>query len=249
MPALENGPEPLSGDPTIRALDFDRAAVEAAGLVGRIPTVVDVDLLPTDLAGPRLCLRLPLTDASAPPAWSARSRWFLGMQLRMIVPVAGAHDEIGDGVLFGLYGGAWLGPARLRLDWLFGETSTEHPSPVSYGRAVVQLLGGAASVEWFPLRLAGFGLGANVGYEWLYADFYASAGGQEWNEYRSGPRGPRAMLRLARVPRAPSWPGFSNRKDGWAAGVDLTVARWTGPDALDATFLGIGVGLDTGYWW
>jgi hypothetical protein len=247
--ALENGAEPLSGDRAVRVLGFDRAAVDAAGLVGGVPTVLDVDMLPTDLGGPRLCLRLPVTDATAAPAWSARSRWFLGMQLRMLAPVAGAHDELGNGALFSFYGGVWLGAVRLRLDWLFGETSTEHPAPPGYGRPEAELLGGAASVEWFPLRLGGFGLGANVGYEWLWTDFAANAGTQEWNEYRFGPRGPCAMLRLARVSRAPAWPGFSNRNDGWAAGVDFTVARWQGPGGLDATFVGIGVGLDTGYWW
>jgi hypothetical protein len=247
--ALENGPDPFSSERSRRELTFDRAAVEASGLVGHEPTVLDVDVLPADLAGPRRCLRLPLTDATAQPAWAARSRWFLGTGLRMITPVAGTHDAIGDGAVFSIYGGWWLGPARLRLDWEFGETSTAHPGPVGYSKPVAELLGGAAALEWFPLRVGSFGLGANLGYEWLFTDFAASMGKQEWNEYRTGPRGPRAMLRLARVPAAPHWPGFWNRKDGWAAGFDFTIARWTGPDGLAATFFGVGVGLDTGYWW
>jgi hypothetical protein len=247
--ALANGPDPWSADSAVRDLTFDRATVDESGLVGREPTVLDLDVLPFALDGPRLCVRVPLTDASARSAWSARTRWFLGTGLRLIAPVTGAHDELGDGVVFGLYGGVWLGPARLRLDGEFGQTSTAHPVPAGFGRPVAELLGGAASVEWFPLRLGHLGLGGNIGYEWLYSDFNATMGGAEWNEYRSGPRGPRAMLRVARVPSAPRWPGFSNRRDGWAVGLDLSVARWTGPGALAATFVGLGVGLDTGYWW
>jgi hypothetical protein len=247
--ALENSPDPFSSLKTHRQLTFDRTEIEAAGLLEHVPTVLDVDVLPADLAGPRRCLRLPLTDATARPAWAARSRWFLGTELRLIAPVSGVHDEIGTGGVFGIYGGWWLGPVRLRLDWEFGEASTAHPGPAGYSKPVAELLGGAAAVEWFPLRVGHIGLGANVGYEWLFTDFAANMGKLETNEYGSGPRGPRATLRLARVPAAPTWPGFWNRKDGWAAGFDLSVARWTGPGGLAATFVGIGVGLDTGYWW
>jgi hypothetical protein len=247
--ALENGSDPFSSEGTTRELTFDGSAVEAAGLIGRTPTVLDVEVLPTELAGPRRCLRLPLADATPEPAWAARSRWFLGTSLRLIAPAAGAHDDVGDGALFSFYGGVWLGPARLRLDWLIGDASTQHPSPTGYGRAEAELLGGAASIEWFPLRAGAFGLGVNLGYEWLRADFHATAGNNEWDDYAFGPRGPRAMLRFARVPKAPTWPGFWNRRDGWAAGIDLSVARWTGPGSLAATFVGVGVGIDTGYWW
>jgi hypothetical protein len=32
-------------------------------------------------------------------------------------------------------------------------------------------------------------------------------------------------------------------------GLEMSVARWTGPDQLAATFVGLGISVDTGYWW
>lgn len=236
--------------PNVREIAFPGDVVEQSGLMRAVPTVIDVDILPSSLAGARRCLRLPVAEAQPQPEWIAPSRWFLGMNVQTVHPVGGAYADIGNGLLIDFYGGVVVGPARLRLEWLFGQSRTTRPPPAGFDEVNAVFLGGALALEMFPIRLGSFGLGLNAGYQWLLTDFNASVGSNEWNEYRyGGPRGPRVMLRLARVPPPPRWPGFSNRKDGWAMSVDLIAARWSGLGPPPATTIGIGIGMDTGYWW
>lgn len=224
--AVAVGPDAWFAWPDVREMAFPRNEVDARGLMFGVPTVIDLDILPSSLAGERRCLRLPVAEAQPRPEWAASSRWFLGTGVQSVHPQGGAYADIGDGFLIDLHGGIWVGPARLRLDWLFGQSGTPRPPPAGYDSIVAELLGGALSLELFPIRMGRFGLGLNVGYEWLFTNFHAEQDGNEWDEYDfSGPRGPRAMLRLGRVPSPSRWPGFSNRKDGWAISVDLIAAR------------------------
>jgi hypothetical protein len=236
--------------PDVREMEFPGPEVDQSGLMAAVPTVIDLDILPSSLAGERRCLRLPVAEAQPAPEWTARSRGFFGAGFQLVRPRGGAYGDVGDGFLADLHGGVWVGPARLRLDWLFGESRTPRPPPAGYDSISAQLLGGALSLELFPIRAGRFGLGLNAGYEWLFTDFHATMNRNETDEYRfRGPRGPRVMLRLARVPPPPRWPGFSNRKDGWAISLDLIAARWSGLGPPPATVVGIGMSLDTGYWW
>jgi hypothetical protein len=241
-------PDHLFAWPDVREMEFPQEAVDQGGLMLWVPTVIDLDILPENVAGTRRCLRLPVAEAQPRPEWAAPSRWFLGTGVQSVNVRGGAYGDVGAGFLMGFYGGVWVGPARLRLDWLFGQSRTPRPPPPGYDSIHAETLGGALSLELFPIRFGRFGLGLNAGYEWLFTDFHAEMGRTESDEYRfSGPRGPRVMLRLARVPAPPRWPGFSNRKDGWAISLDLIAARWLGPPP--ATEIGIGLSADTGYWW
>lgn len=248
--AVAVGPDPWFGWPGVREMSFRRDEVDAIGLMAAVPTVIDLDILPSSLTGERRCLRLPVAEAQHRPEWAAPSRWFLGTGVQSVFPRGGAYADVGYGFLVDLHGGIWVGPARLRLDWLFGQSRTPRPPPAGYDSIVAELLGGALSLELFPIRVGGIGLGVNVGYEWLFTDFHAEQGRNEWDEYHvRGPRGPRVMLRIGGVPSPSRWPGFSNRKDGWAMSLDLIAARWSGLDAPPATRVGIGISMDTGYWW
>jgi hypothetical protein len=243
-------PDLLFGRPGLRELQFRQDQAERAGLMLAVPTVLDVDVLPGSLAGARRCLRLPVAEAEPRPEWTAPASFFLGAGVQTARPLGGAYADVGAGVLVDIYGGVWLGPARLRLDWLFGESSSPRAPPAGYDSLTAQLIGGALSVELFPVRAGRFGLGFNAGYEWLFTDFHAERGSAEWDEYHyAGPRGPRAMLRLGLVPAPPRWPGFSNQRDGWVLGVDLIAARWSGLGEPSRTVLGLGISADTGYWW
>jgi len=236
--------------PDVRQLEFPTEAVDQAGLMVSVPTVIDLDILPAAPAGERRCLRLPVAAAQPQPEWVAPSRWFFGTGFQTVNVRGTAYGDVGDGFLVDLHGGVWVGPLRLRLDWLAGGSSTPRPPPAGYDRIDVEIIGSALSLEMFPIRVGRFGLGLNAGYEWLMADFHAQMGSTEADAYRfSGPRGPRVMVRLARVPAPPRWPGFANRKDGWALSVDLIAARWSGLGPPPATEVGIGVSMDTGYWW
>jgi hypothetical protein len=250
VPAVGSRPDDWFAWPDVRQFEFPADAVDGSGLMLAVPTVIDLDILPKDLAGERHCLRLPVVEAQPAPEWTAPSRWFLGYGLQALRVRGGAYGDVGDGFLIDIHGGIWVGPARLRLDWLFGESRTPRPPPPGYDSLHAQTLGGALSVELFPIRFGRFGLGIGAGYEWLMTDFHADMGSTEFDEYHfRGPRGPRVMLRLARVPPPPRWPGFSNRKDGFAVSIDLIAARWSGLGPPPATVIGIGLSADTGYWW
>jgi hypothetical protein len=250
VPASEQYPRAVHADQ--RSFDFDTGTVARAGLLARAPTLIDVDLLPAELGGTRRCLRLPVTSAgasAAAPEWVAFPRWFISTSLRTVGTGSGANAvEAGALVSFG--GGIWAGPVRLRLDWLFGEARTNRPPPPGFSTSRVQLLGGAAAAELFPLQIGPWAAGLQLGYEYLAVDFHSEAGSSSNDVYQArGAMGPRAALRLARLPWPRRWPGFRARHDAWSLAVDLYVARWTGVDGLAPMRYGIAFGAEVGKWW
>jgi hypothetical protein len=232
-----------------RVLSFDAGAAGAAGLLGALPTVIDLDVVPGDPLGARRCVRLPITQATDTVEWRASPRWFVAAGLRSFEATRGPN-AVGGGTLVSFGGGMWLGPVRLRLDWLVGEATTDRPPPVGYSKSTAQLIGGDAAAEIFPLHLGPWGLGAQVGYEYLATDFTAQSGATETDVYDAhGPRGPRVALRLARLPQPRRWRGFAARPDSWSIGLDLFAARWSGVDGSSPLRYGLAIGGEWGRWW
>jgi hypothetical protein len=232
-----------------RVLSFDLRAPAAAGLLGALPTVLDLDLVPGDPAAARRCLRVSVSDPASGVEWEAWPRWFVATGLR-VVGAPPASDPIHGGVLFSFGGGVWVGPVRLRLDWLVGEAGTDRPPPTGYGDARAQLIGGDAAAEIFPIHVGWLGVGVQAGYEYLATDFHAQQGSNESDSYDGhGPRGPRVALRIARLPAPRGWPAFRARPDHWSIGVDLFAARWTGLPGLAPMRYGIAIGGEWGRWW
>jgi hypothetical protein len=237
----------LHADERIAA--FDLRAPAAAGLFLQSPTVIDLDFVPGDPAGPRRCLRIGVTDAAPEVEWKAWPRWFVATGLRVIGAPSGP-DPVHGGVLFAFGGGVWLGPMRLRLDWLFGEADTSRVPPPGYVEPKAQLIGGDAAVEIFPLHVGWLGVGLQAGYEYLATDFSSQRGSSENDVYDGhGPRGPRVALRLARIPKPRHWPSFSARPDHWSIGLDLFAARWTGLPDLAPMRYGVALSGEWGRWW
>lgn len=158
-------------------------------------------------------------------------------------------DPIRGGALFSLGGGVWVGPVRLRLDWLVGEAGTGRAPPAGYGNPGATLLGGDAAAEIFPIHVGHLGLGAQLGYEYLATDFHSQQGTSENDVYYGGPRGPRVALRVAHLPEPHAWPGWEARPDHWSMGIDLFVARWTGVPGLAPMRYGIAFTGEWGRWW
>jgi hypothetical protein len=232
-----------------RVLRFDLETTPAAGLLRASPTVMDLDLVPSDPTGARQCLRVPVTDGTNDVQWKARPRWFAAIGLRIIAAPPGV-DPIRGGTLVSFGGGAWLGPVRLRLDWLFGEAGTSQAPPPGYGNPTAQLIGGDVAAEMFPIHLGELGIGAQVGYEYLATDFNSQQGTNENDDYDGrGPRGPRVALRIARLPDPRGWSAFQARPDHWSMGIDLFAARWTGLPGLTPMRYGIAFSGEWGRWW
>jgi hypothetical protein len=231
-----------------RLLAFNLGSSETADLDQGHPVVMDLDLIPGDPSAARRCLRLPLTDGTADVQWRAWPRWFAAMGLR-IMESPSDTDPIRGGALFSLGGGVWVGPVRLRLDWLVGGAGTGRPPPPGYGNASATLIGGDAAAEIFPIHVGRLGIGAQLGYEYLATDFQSQQGSNENNAYGNGPRGPRVALRIAHLPEPHAWPGFQTRVDHWSMGIDLFVARWTGLPGLAPMRYGIAFTGEWGRWW
>ena len=233
-----------------RVLEFNQPMIDAAGLFQNVPTVVDLDLAPGDPAGKRRCLRVPVTDASGEVEWRARPRWFLASGVRVVAGPPSA-DPIERALLVSFGGGIWLGPLRLRLDWLVGQARTDRPPPPGYGDSNAQLIGGDVGAEIFPLHVGELGIGVQVAYEYLATDFNAAQpDGTEADVYDGrGPQGPRVALRIARLPEPKSWPSFSARPDHWSLGIDLFAARWFGLPGLAPLRYGIALDAEWGRWW
>lgn len=233
-----------------RVLGFSQRMFDAAGLLGNVPTVVDLDLAPDDPAGTRRCLRVPVTDASGGIAWRAWPRWFLATGLRVVAGPPNP-DPIERALLVSFGGGIWLGPLRLRVDWLVGQARTDRLPPPGYGNSNAQLIGGDVGAEIFPLHVGELGIGVQVAYEYLATDFNASqSDGTESDVYDGrGPQGPRVALRIGRLPEPPSWPAFSARPDHWSLGIDLFAARWFGLPGTAPMRYGIALDAAWGRWW
>jgi len=233
-----------------RLLAFVMPSAETADLGRSRPLVLDLDLVPGEPREARRCLRLPLTDGTADIQWRAWPRWFAAMGLRIIESPSDT-DPIRGGALFSLGGGVWVGPVRLRLDWLVGEAGTGRPPPPGYGNAGAALIGGDVAAEMFPIHLGRWtGIGLQLGYEYLATDFHSQQGSNENDVYDGrGPRGPRVALRIAHLAAPPAWPGFQARPDHWSMGIDLFVARWTGLPGLAPMRYGIAWTGEWGRWW
>jgi hypothetical protein len=232
-----------------RDFEFDVDAVTGAGLLTSEPMVLDLMVLPAALSGARQCLRVPITTGNGREEWRAFPGWFLAMGLRHLATPSRA-STIESGTLISLGAGAFIGPLRLRVDWLFGEAGTNRPPPAGYQSMTAQLLGAGVAVEVFPLRFGAWGLGFQVGGEYLATDYHASESGDSHDTYVfHGPFGPRAGLRLARLPWPRSWSGFRARPDSWSMGIDLFVSRWFGLDGVAPIHYGFAVGGEWGRWW
>jgi hypothetical protein len=232
-----------------RLLAFTLQSPERADLDRGRPLAMDLDLVPGDPSAPRRCLRVPLTDGTSEIQWRAWPRWFVAMGLRVIASPSDS-DPIRGGALFSLGGGVWVGPVRLRLDWLVGGAGTGRPPPPGYGNPSATLIGGDAAAEMFPIHLGRWtGIGFQLGYEYLATDFHSEQGSNENDVYGNGPRGPRLALRIAHLAEPPAWPGFQARRDHWSMGIDLFVARWTGLPGLAPMRYGIAWTGEWGRWW
>jgi hypothetical protein len=245
--ASSQGPGALHAED--RLLAFALRSSDTADLAQGRPSMMDLDLVPGDPSAARRCLRVPLTDGTADPQWQAWPRWFAALGLRIIESPSDT-DPIRGGALFSLGGGVWVGPVRLRLDWLVGEAGTGRAPPPGYGNAGAALLGGDAAAEIFPIHIGQLGIGAQLGYEYLATDFHAQQGTNESDVYDAhGPRGPRVALRIVRLPEPHPWPGFRARPDHWSMGIDLFAARWTGLPGLAPMRYGIAFTGEWGRWW
>ena len=232
-----------------RVLGFNLLTSGAADLLRAHPTVIDLDLVPAEPTAARRCLRVPLTDGTGDVQWRAFPRWFAASGVRIVGAPSGA-DPIEGGFLFSLGGGVWLGPVRLRLDWLVGEAGTSRVPPPGYDHPSAELIGGDVAAEIFPIHLGQLGIGAQLGYEYLATDFHSQQGTNESDVYDGhGPRGPRLALRIARLPELHGWPGFAARPDHWSMAIDLFVARWTGLPGLTPMRYGVALGGEWGQWW
>jgi hypothetical protein len=247
-PATSMSPGELHADE--RVLDFRQSAINAAGLFQNVPTVVDLDLAPGDPAGTRRCLRVPVADAAGGVEWRAWPRWFLAAGVRVIAgpPSAGPIERA---LLVSFGGGIWLGPLRLRADWLVGQARTDRLPPPGYGDSNAQLIGGDVGAEIFPVHAGELGIGVQVAYEYLATDFNAARpDGSASDVYDGrGPQGPRVALRIARLPEPQSWPSFRARPDHWSLGIDLFAARWFGLPGVASTRYGIALDAEWGRWW
>jgi hypothetical protein len=212
-----------------------------------LPTVIDLDVVPGDAGAPRRCLRLPLTAGTNEVEWVAWPGWFAAAGMRVVDPPS-RPDPIIGGFLVSLGGGAWVGPVRLRLDWLVGEAGTNRPP--GFGATRAELIGGDVAAEIFPIHVGRIGVGVQAGYEYLATDFNSTDGTNESNAYYAGgPRGPRVALRVARLPQPRGWPAFSARPDHWSVGFDVFAARWTGLPGLTPMRYGLALSGEWGRWW
>jgi hypothetical protein len=245
--ATSQSPGALHADDRMLAFRLERS--ETAGLEQGRPLLMDLDLVPGDPSAARRCLRVPLTDGMADVQWRAWPRWFAATGLRIIASRSDT-DPIRGGALFSAGGGVWVGPVRLRLDWLVGEAGTGRPPPPGYGNASATLIGGDAAAEIIPIHVGHLGIGAQLGYEYLATDFHSQQGSTDNDVYDGhGPRGPRVALRITHLPEPHAWPGFQARPDHWSMGIDLFVARWTGLPGLAPMRYGIAFTGEWGRWW
>jgi len=232
-----------------RVLAFSLGVEGAGGLLRYFPTVIDLDLVPADPAAPRRCQRIAVTDAAGDVEWKAWPRWFTAAGMRVVgAPLAA--DPIRGVLLVSFGGGVWVGPVRLRLDWLVGGAGTSRPPPSGYDHPSAELIGGDVAAEIFPIHVGVLGVGVQAGYEYLATDFHAQQGSSENDVYDGhGPRGPRVALRMALLPHPRGWPAFQARPDHWSMGIDLFAARWTGLPGLAPMRYGVALSGEWGRWW
>jgi hypothetical protein len=230
--------EPAPHEPAMHGMltaKFWNAHTDPRGLLLNRPTVLDVPVMtPTGSSQPAgSCLRLPLlVSGDGAPEWRQAPRWWLGLGLRVEVPLHRLNGAVAT-VVVPLAFGAFAGPVRVGIELGTGPAYAPNDGGV---------FAAGARVDSPLLVVQRFATGLKLAYEvaaWGVG-LDPNTNAVSWATVH----GPRAALRFLLLPPPSPSTKFDARPDSWSTGLEfsaslLYVAGDGGPTpALGGSYFG-----------